>query len=308
MGIMTRLRDLFSSKHKRGKGELEALWGMTTPNERHYLADYAQRLYTGKGAIVDLGSWLGSLTVPLLLGLKENPAPAAKKGALHAYDLFEWQDWMNPYQPKGRFRKPLKSGDSFLPEFVRRVSPFDTERRLLIHAGDLGGLGWCGRPIEMLVVDVMKSWDLANCVVRDFFPSLMPGQSYVFHQDFCHHYTTWIHLIHYRLRDHFEKVVSLADAATIVFKYTKPFPAEVLRHTYSFDDFSEAEFEAAFEFSLSQVEPDSLWQRQAILAAKVMAFIHKQDLRRARQELEKITARGLAIDGELKIVQAQLAQ
>jgi hypothetical protein len=288
-------------------GEMAALLGMSSDAERDWLEDYGARVYSGAGTLVDLGSWLGSLTIPLLVGLDRNPATGNGSTDLHAYDLFQWADWMKPWQLHNA-DGPLKPGDTFLPEFVRRVGPYDRHQRLLIHAGDLVRLGWCGRPIELLVVDVMKNWDLANCVVRDFFPYLLPGQSYVFHQDFCHFYTSWIHLIHYRLRDHFEKVASLPNSGTVVFKYTKAFPPESLRKTYSFADFSDAEVEAAFEFSLRQVDADQMARRQAVMAAKVMVFVHKNDPERARRELDSLAAQGWVIGGELKSVQDDVNQ
>lgn len=275
---------------------------MTSQSERDFLEDYAARVFSCSGTIVDLGSWLGSLTVSLLAGMKRNPIVARQGADLHAYDIFQWADWMKPWQLYNE-GVPLKTGDTFLPEFVRRVDPHDPQKWMLIHAGDIQRMGWVGRPIELLVVDVMKNWELANCVVRDFFPFLIPGKSYVFHQDFCHYYTPWIHLIHYRLRDHFEKVASLAESGTVVFKYTKAFSPESLRRTYSVSDFSEAEIEAAFEFSLQQVDADQLARRQAVMAAKVMVYVHQEAFERARQELAALAARGWAIEGELKTAQ-----
>jgi hypothetical protein len=294
-----------STGQTRKTRELPPPVGMTSPFERDYLEDYAARVYSGAGAIVDLGSWLGSLTIPLLAGMERNPAAANAGADLHAYDLFQWADWMKPLQLSNA-DGPLQPGDTFLPEFVRQVGPYDHHKRLLIHAGDLARLGWCGRPIELLVVDVMKYWDLANCVVHDFFPCLIPGRSYVFHQDFCHYYTSWIHLIHYRLRDHFEKVASLPESGTVVFKHTSAFPLESLRRTYSFADFSDSEVEAAFEFSLRQVDADQLARRQAVMAAKVMVSVHKNDPERACRELAALAAQGWAIEGELKTVQDEV--
>jgi hypothetical protein len=79
-----------------------------------------------------------------------------------------------------------------------------------------------------------------------------------------------------------------------------------LRRTYSFADFSDAEVEAAFEFSLSQVDADQLARRQAVMAAKVMVSVHKNDPERARGELAALAAQGWVIEGELKIVQDEV--
>src|SRR2546430_16771342 len=73
--------------------KLKKLVGMTTRIEREFLENYARQTYSGAGEIVDLGSWLGSLTISLLEGLKKNPA-AFTAASVHAYDLFAWEDWM----------------------------------------------------------------------------------------------------------------------------------------------------------------------------------------------------------------------
>lgn len=299
------LKKTLSRLTKRGRQGrvLESALGMSSSEEREFLEDYTARVYSGVGTIVDLGSWLGSLTIPLLIGLDRNPA--GNGAEVHAYDLFEWADWMNPWKVL-QDGKQLKPGDSFLPAFLRQVLPHDTKKRLLIHAGDLPRLGWCGRRIELLVVDVMKNWTLANCVVQTYFPCLIAGKSYVFHQDFCHYFTPWIHLIHYRFRNHFEKVASLPNSGTVVFKYTRPFPEELLKHTYSFSDFSDAEIEAAFEFSLQQVDANLTGGRQTVMGAKIMAFVHQKRFEDARRELASLKAKGWAIDGELKTA-AELA-
>ena len=55
MPIMTRLGKFlssFGSRRRQGK-KLESLCGMTTAAERQYLENYARRVYTGAGAIVD---------------------------------------------------------------------------------------------------------------------------------------------------------------------------------------------------------------------------------------------------------------
>lgn len=66
----------------------------------------------------------------------------------------------------------------------------------------------------------MKSWELANSVLRNFFPALRPGLSLVHHQDFVHFFTPWIHLIMYRLREYFEPYAYVREGSYI-FRYRK---------------------------------------------------------------------------------------
>src|SRR5439155_16209513 len=46
--------------------------GMTSMAEQAYCEWYASHLYTGKGKIVELGAWLGALTIALATGLWRN--------------------------------------------------------------------------------------------------------------------------------------------------------------------------------------------------------------------------------------------
>ena len=49
----------------------------------------------------------------------------------------------------------------------------------------------------------MKSWQLANGIIHDFYPSLIPGTSILVQQDFGSFYVYWIHLTTYRFQDYF---------------------------------------------------------------------------------------------------------
>ncbi len=102
----------------------------------------------------------------------------------------------------------------------------------------------------------MKTWELANTIIHDFFPALIPGRSIVVHQDFCHHYTYWIHLTMYRLRDYFEPIYDIPFSASLVYRHIKPIPEDLLKATYKLESFSEDEINAAFEYSRQWVSVD----------------------------------------------------
>src|SRR5437764_1732959 len=61
--------------------------GMTSMAEQAYCEWYASQLYTGKGKIVELGSWLGALTLAIAAGLTRNHRNRGPE-AFHTYDLF----------------------------------------------------------------------------------------------------------------------------------------------------------------------------------------------------------------------------
>ena len=288
-----RKRKAVASDHD----EFEQLVGMTSTQERNFVRQYAARDFKGEGAIVELGCWLGSFTVPLAIGLRENPRISGRPVCIHAYDLFTWQDWMNPCVAGTRWAGRYKEGEDFREAFAEQIAL--VADRVAIHPGDLNRETWeSSAPIEYLLIDAMKSWDLSNSVVRNFFPALKPGLSVVHHQDFAHFFTPWIHLLMYRFRRYFEPLTYVPNDS-YVFAYREQIPAALLGKRYSFEDFPEDEAAAAFEYSLSLIPATA---RANVFAARVMMHIHCQDWTGARTELDRIRVAGIPLEKELLVV------
>lgn len=231
-----------TSNGKADKRKTETrLLGMTTVEEQDYLFNYARYNHTESGTIVDLGSWLGSTTIPLARGLKK---ATAETSIVHAYDTFIWQDWMEPHA--GELRGHFTPGNSFLPEFIRRLGRLSS--RVCIHAGDLTKLVWDDGPIEFLLIDAMKSWDLCATINRNFLPFLLPGKGLVMHQDFKFWGCPWIHLTMYRLRDCFEIEKDLTNSAGTVFRLINVPDFKRLEQPLKAENFSKEEVEEAFTY------------------------------------------------------------
>lgn len=280
------------------------LLGMTTHEEQSYFEEYARSMYSGSGEIVDLGCWLGSTTIALAKGLAENPSPEARSRTVHAYDQFLWEQWMDDCVRGADIEGRYKPGESFQDEFHKRTAPWAD--RIRVYGGDLCQIGWSGAPIEFLLIDAMKSWELANGILRDFYPCLIPDQSYILHQDFAHYYTSWIHLIQYRLREFFRFVTAVPHSSSFVFAYVKPLPRELLTASYEPSLFSDEEVDSAFEYSLSLTSDRET--QAAIAASKVMHWIHLKDIAKARIEMGNILSQGFPPVRDLQLVQAQLQQ
>jgi hypothetical protein len=261
----------------------ELLIGMVSNEERNYCYRYAKNEYTGTGELVDLGSWLGASVAPLATGLKENRYGNNHK--IHVYDTFIWYENMTASAWLSSIQGKYNVGDNFRAEFEKQISPFNDV--VEIHEGDLEQLRWNGKPIEYLMVDVMKTWELAKHVVKEYYPSLIPGKSIVIHQDFCHNYTSWIHLIQYRLREYFEPVKNIRHSGSMVFRNTKQLPASIAEIPEALNDFTYEEVENAFAYSLSMTEPEN---KAAVKAAKVMMYRHLGDYKEARKQMDKISA------------------
>jgi hypothetical protein len=228
----------------------EKIPSMLSPWERVYLREFAKNDYLGEGAIVDLGCWLGASSVELAQGLRENPRPTARAGVIHAYDLFLWDaSWMNEVRTvqgtplEGKY----KDGDSFLDEYRQFTEPWKDSIR--VYPSDLTVTSWSGGPIEFIFVDAMKSWSLANSIVRDFYSSLVPGISMVVHQDFGNFYVYWLHLVMYRLREYFQPAYDMPYASSVAFNYVKQIPESLLQAHYDLSLYSNDEIDAAFEYS-----------------------------------------------------------
>lgn len=266
------------------------LVGMTTPEEQAFLYHYAKRDYRGLGAIVDLGCWLGSSVIPLAAGLDDNPLPAARAARIHAYDLFRWEEWMEDSLAGTPHAGTLRPGDSFQALFESRLGAH--RERVEVTAGDLTRLAWpaAAGPIALLFNDASKSWELANALLRNFYPHLQPGSSLVVEQDFVHYYTPWVHLLHWRLRDDFEPVVHVPYSGSMVFRPRRAITHPAGGRDLDFADFADDEIAAAFERSLSLVDPP---MRANVWASRVMLEVHRGDLARARELYAEAARRGL---------------
>jgi hypothetical protein len=158
---------------------------MLSGEERRLLYTLAREYASGDAAIVDAGCFLGGSTVAFLGGLRDR---AERWGGppVVSYDLFR----VDPATIPKYFDGSVSAGDSFRARFDANVAGFGIPH--VVHEGDIAEIGWTGGRIEVLFLDVLKSWELNDAVVRAFFPSLVPGRSVVVHQDYGWGWQPWI--------------------------------------------------------------------------------------------------------------------
>jgi len=274
------------------------LLGMTTREEQSYLENYARSVFSGRGEIVDLGCWLGSTTIPLAKGLSLNSEERVRRRKIHSFDLFRWEEYMEDCVRGTPIQERFHQGDSFLGEFLHRIAPWSN--LVEVHPGDLHQASWNGEEIELLLIDAMKSWELSSDILQTFFPALVPGTSYMFQQDFAHYYTSWIHLIHYRLREYFRLVCAIPNSYGFVFQCVNKIPEDLLKENYNASMFLETEVEAAFQYSM-QLTSD-LSTLANIASARVMWYLHVNNPEKAKHHLNQYLSHGLPLSGDLKIV------
>jgi len=135
------------------------------------------RVSMGFGDIVEVGCWMGAITVLLAEGLSRNVRTMDK--IIHAIDSFNWNNEMYLYCEDERLRiTEYKSGYDFLDNFIQYTHnyskyivahkhTFDCSK-LLSQASANSSLIGSDRPIEYLVQDISPNYEL-NKYIWDLF-------------------------------------------------------------------------------------------------------------------------------------------
>jgi hypothetical protein len=182
----------------------------------------AARESRGAGEIVDAGCFLGGSTFALASGLAASRRhAAADPGVIHSYDLFRL-DALTKLQ-YGHLLGDAEVGESLRPLFDELLG--SVRERVVVHEGDIRDQRWSGAPIEILFLDICKSWDLNDHVVKQFFPSLLPDRSILIQQDFVHEWLPFIPVTMGLLADAFE-FAGFAQPSTALFVPTRRIDAE----------------------------------------------------------------------------------
>lgn len=154
---------------------LPALPGMTSAAECRYLYWLATSQRKGRGALVEIGTWLGRSSLHLAAGLRASAVP----GKLHAFDDFVWRR-----HDRAKADLGLRSGQSFQPHFEANLEAY--RDLLVVQRSKIAALQWRGGPIEILFLDAPKRQRTLTQVLEIFGPHLIPGHSLIALQDYLH--------------------------------------------------------------------------------------------------------------------------
>jgi hypothetical protein len=183
--------------------------------------------WSGRGAIIDAGSFLGGSTVALASGIRdgavvgERERPAQFTGApITVFDMFEVETYS---LQRGFFDEApeLAVGDDFTPLFERNVAAVRT--LLDVRPGNILKQRWGGIPIEILFLDVLKMWEINDYVVREFWPSLIPERGIVVQQDYQYGGYPWIAITMELFHEYFERLDDMPHG-TVAFRLCGPLP------------------------------------------------------------------------------------
>lgn len=198
-----------------GIGPME-IPGMLAPEECAYL-DRVAREVRGRGRVVELGCFLGRSTVSLLDGLRANPRAILP---MLTYDSFRLDGFAASY-----FDLSLQAGDDFQPLFRQFVGD-DRLGNILVRSEWVPETLTDEReralypeqsPIELLFVDLAKSWRLHKAVLQ-VFGRHMVDEAVLIEQDFRDSQAYWIPVNHHHLRDVFASEHWTTTSCTVSFR------------------------------------------------------------------------------------------
>ncbi|AGB74961.1 MULTISPECIES: class I SAM-dependent methyltransferase [Rhizobium] len=199
--------------------ELSRVPTMLTVEETRMLAWVSENWSSGIGAVIDLGSFLGGSTAHLAYGLNRSQPGRI----VHAFDQFTIGDeWKQAFLYDRGY--PELIGNDMLALFKQFVEKFGD---VVTHRGQIEDAEWTEGPIEILFVDICKSWEATRHVMRQFYPSLLPNESLVIHQDFQHFQQPWVVATTQYLKDYL-RLVSYTEENSAIFLCTRSLSPEIV--------------------------------------------------------------------------------
>lgn len=158
---------------------------MLSEEEQQFYIWSTWKWMRGRGAVLDLGAFIGGSTARLALGHKM----AKHDGKVHSFDRFT----VSP-DVKERILYaqdvPEFHGRDMLPMAQTYLTPW--QDRITFHVGDILETDWIAQPVEIAAVDAAKTDRLTDFIADRFLRHMIPGASILIHQDFLHWSQPWL--------------------------------------------------------------------------------------------------------------------
>jgi len=262
---------------------------MLSTEEKQYLTWLTKEKYEGWGAIVELGTWLGSSSASLAEGLRQRQLTSK----IHSFDLFRWEEYMAAVH-----ESDLKSGDDFLSLYLKQTAEYAPW--IEAKAMDFINCSWDGGPIEILFIDSAKTWDLMNAILEAFGPHLVPGRSRVVLEDFRYYYAHCLPLIFDSRPDVWRQVEDVEYGPTVTFMPLKPLYGRAgIQTPYAEDSIP---LESANFLLRSRLEREQGLNRQWILGMLYRKHVIHASVEEANKLKEELLAGGTS-ETELRIME-----
>ncbi|WP_183094890.1 hypothetical protein [Nocardioides stalactiti] len=244
----TALRDVDLAAGVAAVKERPAPGSMSSGPEQALVEQLAARTWSGRGAIVDLGSFLGAPLVAAAEGLRVNPVlastPLAQFRGARPVHGFERGFLPAPASSAAKRERTFGGvtvhlGDSFAPRLQRTVAPYDD--LVALHLGELDDHPWDGSPVELLHVDLGATAAATARALAGFLPALLAGSALVVREVYADQ-QPWLNVTLGFLADHLRwdgQVRSVAVLGCVV-----AVPADAASH----DPFTDASLEECLRY------------------------------------------------------------
>ena len=243
--------------------EINPIPSMITPDESLFLYWCGREHYRGEGFIVDGGPLLGGSTVALARGVNDG---SMKNGFDHpiifSYDLFKTTKYMERLLRKAC----LDPNVSIINIYKKNIEPW--RDFVCVYEGDIQQNKWNGGKIELMFIDLAKTWKIQDHLVMNFFPHLIPGRSIVIQQDYFFVSCYWIHLLMQSLSKFFEPF-AMPDGPTMAFRLHRKIPDAELDKALS-KNFDE---DRSIRLMDSTIENFSGRKRLQVMTAKIQLLL-----------------------------------
>ena len=165
-------RRAWDSRYYEVSDAAKAVPTMLTPEDGKMLCWLGEHYFQSKGAVVDLGCFLGGSTASLASGLERSGRP----WTIHSYDRFRTEEFgkLKRLRLSG-FAEP--EGKDFFSLFEKHVQSFAPN--VVPHRGEVESHPWTGAPIEILSLHAAQSVEALDFLLRQFFSCLIPGHSII---------------------------------------------------------------------------------------------------------------------------------
>lgn len=198
-----------------------------------------------KGAVVELGAWMGASTAFIAAGVRDSGVPRK----VQVYDKFQSKPGharkVKAFYDKKGITDKIPTGPC-LYALQQNLGPLMDH--VETHHGLIEQLKWGDGPVSVLITDAPKRVPQISPVLTTFRKALRPG-SIMAWQDFCHFPSYEIPACLYRIRDHLEFVEAIVPGTTLVFRVKSQWsPEEVSLDALALSKWTPAQIDEAWAY------------------------------------------------------------
>ena len=228
---------------------LPAVPSLISQLEQRYLYWLTSHAYSAQGAVVELGSFLGSSAMHLGAGLRDGGFNVP----LWCFDRFEWSrsaGWSE------RFGVPLPDKADYRPLFLENVGQVYPQIRAI--KTEIKRMRWRGGLVEILYLDAPKRLPDISAALTQFAPHLEPRFSLIVCDDYNHAPSFELAACLSQLASKLQLVHAIPDSSTVSFMLTDRLTtAETTQQALSFRSWTAGQAKERWATILAPLPPSA---------------------------------------------------